>query len=167
VGESIFGVHVVVDIKRIQRADLKKGMVYRLSCHNILIGVYNGKDGFIGIREKFGHLFLDIEYLSRGCGGEPTGTDTATPKEELETVPDDTLLRVNTEGSWCAKCRKPTRWTGPPGPAPWECESGCEDTHGVVFQNDALFRIMKTFEEKYCTGGGMVVAPDSESGVLK
>lgn len=42
--------------------DCIKGHIYRLKSRNLSFGVFNGKDGFIGIREKFGDRFLDTEY---------------------------------------------------------------------------------------------------------
>ena len=39
-----------------------KGRVYKLWCRNLSIGVYDGKEGFIGIRTKFGSRYLDTEY---------------------------------------------------------------------------------------------------------
>lgn len=39
-----------------------KGRIYRIRARNFRLGVYDGAGGFIGIREKFGQLFLDTEY---------------------------------------------------------------------------------------------------------
>jgi hypothetical protein len=39
-----------------------KGKIYRLNSRNLEIGVYDGKEGFIGIREKFGRFYLFTEY---------------------------------------------------------------------------------------------------------
>jgi hypothetical protein len=39
-----------------------KRRVYKLRSRNLSYGVWNGKDGFIGIRTKFGDKFLDIEF---------------------------------------------------------------------------------------------------------
>jgi hypothetical protein len=49
---------------------LVKGRVYRLSCRNLAIGVFDGGDSFIGIRTKFGNRFLDAEHhWDRGMHG--------------------------------------------------------------------------------------------------
>jgi hypothetical protein len=42
--------------------DCVKGRVYRLHARNLHIGVFDGRDGFIGIRTKFDDRFLDTEY---------------------------------------------------------------------------------------------------------
>lgn len=39
-----------------------KGRVYKLRSRNLSYGIWNGKDGFVGIRTKFGDRFLDIEF---------------------------------------------------------------------------------------------------------
>lgn len=46
--------------------------VYKLHSNNLGLGVYIGKEGFIGIREKFDHLYLFIEY--HWDQGKPFGT---------------------------------------------------------------------------------------------
>lgn len=42
--------------------DCKKGFVYLIHARNFFIGLFDGKEGFIGIREKFGDKFLFKEY---------------------------------------------------------------------------------------------------------
>jgi hypothetical protein len=39
-----------------------KGRVYKLKCRNLSLGVWNGRDGFIGIRTKFHDRYLFTEY---------------------------------------------------------------------------------------------------------
>ena len=43
-------------------SDLKSRQVYHLQSRNLILGVYDGEGGFIGIRSKFGAEFLDIEF---------------------------------------------------------------------------------------------------------
>jgi hypothetical protein len=50
------------------------GRVYRLHSRNLAFGVFDGYDGFIGIRTKFGERFLDREYS--GERGSQFGTVT-------------------------------------------------------------------------------------------
>jgi hypothetical protein len=45
----------------IKLGQLQRGRVYRLQSRNLACGVWNGKDGFIGVRTKFGLRFLDME----------------------------------------------------------------------------------------------------------
>lgn len=66
--------------------DLIKGRVYKISCRNLAYGVWDGDDGFIGIREKFGSLFLFTEYHF------DTGAPHGTVAEAIDTgidVPED------------------------------------------------------------------------------
>jgi len=46
--------------------------LYRITCRNLTLGVYDGKEGFIGIRVKFGSKFLFTEY--HWDQGPPFGT---------------------------------------------------------------------------------------------
>jgi hypothetical protein len=55
--------------------ELTAGHLYRLRSRNLPYGVYDGKGGFTGIREKFGDLYLFTEYDH--STGEPYGTATA------------------------------------------------------------------------------------------
>jgi hypothetical protein len=76
--------------------DCIKGRVYKIRCRNLSYGVWNGRDGFIGIRLKFHDRYLFTEY--HYDTGAPFGTvwsaiDTGTdvPKhirlvENLETI---------------------------------------------------------------------------------
>lgn len=69
--------------------ECKPRRLYRLRSRNLSVGVFDGKDGFIGIRVKFGNRFLDTEY--HWDKGPPHGT--AKPLEDLGLdLPDPTLL---------------------------------------------------------------------------
>jgi len=49
-----------------------KGRVYKLSCRNLHYGVFDGEEGFIGIRTKWGEQFLFTEF--HWDQGAPHGT---------------------------------------------------------------------------------------------
>lgn len=69
-------------------AQCKKGFFYKLDSRNLSSGVFNGNPvcpGFIGLREKFGSIFLFTE--DHYDNGAPHGT--AKPLEEIEQLPDD------------------------------------------------------------------------------
>ena len=51
-----------------------KGRLYKIRARNFRLGVYDGNEGFIGLREKFGSVFLDTEY--HYDQGPPHGTVT-------------------------------------------------------------------------------------------
>ena len=66
----------------------KKGYLYKIHSRNLSLGVYNGEQGFIGIREKFGYFYLFIEF--HWDQGPPYGT--VKPIEELLALPADIPL---------------------------------------------------------------------------
>jgi hypothetical protein len=69
--------------------ECKNGYLYRISSRNLAFGVFREEvKGFIGIREKFGELFLFTEF--HWDTGPPFGT--VHPKEELEPVPEGLFL---------------------------------------------------------------------------
>ena len=85
----------------IKLGELQRGTVYRLQSRNLACGVWNGKDGFIGIRTKFGGRFLDMEIhwdLSKTFG-------TAQALEELGTIPESISLNISL-GTECGNCHK-------------------------------------------------------------
>ena len=53
-----------------------KGRVYKIRCRNLRFGVFDGEDGFIGIRTKFSDRYLFTEY--HWDQGAPFGTVMAT-----------------------------------------------------------------------------------------
>lgn len=72
-------------------AECKKGHLYGIRSRNLVAGVFNGKDGFIGIRIKFGQRSLETEH--HWDTGPPHGT--AKPLEDLgEVVPEDIPLET-------------------------------------------------------------------------
>jgi hypothetical protein len=87
----------------IKLEQLQRGRVYRLQSRNLECGVWNGKDGFIGIRTKFGLRFLDMEIhwdLSKTFG-------TAQALEELGTIPESISLKISLRTD-CGNCMD--RW---------------------------------------------------------
>ena len=68
--------------------DCKHGYCYLVNCRNLDFAVFNEKKkGFIGIRTKFGHRFLDTEY--HWDTGAPHGT--AKPLKLIEKCPVDPI----------------------------------------------------------------------------
>lgn len=68
---------------------LVKGRLYRLLSRNLPYGIYDGNGGFIGIREKFYHLFLDTEVNgSTAVAVEDLGWDVPEPIVVAEVLPD-------------------------------------------------------------------------------
>lgn len=62
-----------------------RGHAYRLHSRNLAAGVFDGKTGFLGIREKMGRRYIFCEY--HWDTGAPFGT--AQPLADLGTIPAD------------------------------------------------------------------------------
>lgn len=129
----------------IPKNELKERGIYELASRNLAVGVYDGEEGFVGIRSKFNSLFLDTEYLSRNLGGTKIGIDTVTPYKLVGFLSEQIPLSEGL-GSVCAECGKRAWWTGPPAPAPWACEGNCETTHSYQKSNAALFDVLAQIE---------------------
>ena len=89
----------------IKLEQLQRGRVYRLQSRDLESGVWNGKDGFIGIRTKFGRRFLDMEIhwgLSKTFG-------TAQALESLGTISESISLDISL-GTECGNCHKPVNY---------------------------------------------------------
>jgi hypothetical protein len=65
--------------------DCLLGHVYLIHSRNLGIGVYDGKGGFVGIREKFDREYLFTEY--HWDQGAPYGT--VKPDRDIEVLPPD------------------------------------------------------------------------------
>lgn len=86
----------------ISLSECKYGHLYRIWSRNLSLGVFDGKDGFIGIREKFDHYYLDREF--HWDTGPPYGT--TRPYEDLGRIP--TMLDIaESLGSHCGICLHP------------------------------------------------------------
>lgn len=89
----------------IKLEQLQRGRVYRLQSRNLECGAWNGKDGFVGIRTKFGGRFLDMEIhwdLSETFG-------TAQASEPLGDIPKSISLDISL-GTKCGNCHKPVNY---------------------------------------------------------
>ena len=63
--------------------------IYRIDSRNLSIGVFDAKkNGFIGIREKWGERYLFTEW--HWDTGEPFGT--VKPQEKIGVLPDEIEL---------------------------------------------------------------------------
>jgi hypothetical protein len=76
--------------------------VYRLRSRNLEFGVFNGANGFIGIRDKFNCRYLDTEYLA----DPPDFIGTARAIEQVGTL-SNTIALSESLGSQCSKCNLP------------------------------------------------------------
>lgn len=72
---------------------------YRVRSRNLAVGVWDG-NSFLGLREKFGSVFVFGEVhwdLSEHFG-------TAHALERIDRLPDDILLAERLPGSFCMRC---------------------------------------------------------------
>ena len=58
------------------------GVLYKIHSRNLQYGIFNGKDGFIGIRTKFGQKYLFTEF--HWDTGPPYGTVKPIEKTEFK-----------------------------------------------------------------------------------
>lgn len=84
-----------------------RGGVYQIGSRNLSVGVFDGIDGFVGIRSKFNHEYLFTEYHCDTDG--PFGT--VYPKTLLEICPLDDLRE--TIGTVDASTRRPIKFDKP------------------------------------------------------
>lgn len=67
----------------IKLGSCKKGFLYKVSSRNLDKAVFDGENGFIGIREKLGSKYLFKEYHK----DTDKNFGTVLPQEELKKVP--------------------------------------------------------------------------------
>jgi len=75
--------------------------IYKLDSRNLAIGVYDGDNGFIGIRTKFGDRYLFIEY-HWDYGGDYA---TVKPLEKIGELPEEIECNEH-DALYCDKCLK-------------------------------------------------------------
>src|SRR5262245_19503172 len=83
--------------------DCIKGRVYKIRCRNLLVGVFDGHEGFIGIREKFDYRYLFREFHWEH--GAPFGTVWGAVDTGID-VPEDMILS-DTVGTYCETTGRP------------------------------------------------------------
>jgi hypothetical protein len=131
-----------------QLDELETGAVYEVRSRNLIVGVYNGAQGFIGVREKFGSEYLFTEYLSRECGGTQIGVDTVHPVAKIGRVAGNALTEHY--GLICTNCGKGAwkdeNWSYPEGN---HCAGGCSSADQDIrwTMNQLLFDVLKAMEQ--------------------
>lgn len=117
--------------------DLVVGRVYKLNARNLRVGVYDGLE-FVGIREKFGSRFLDIE---RHWDAD-SSFGTAYPIEDLGSIPVG-MSPFPYVGYVCRKTQRPIERESDTGP--WiyvdtrEPIPAYPESRSSLVANDALF----------------------------
>lgn len=118
---------------------LQERGIYRIRSRNLTVGVYDGKGGFIGIREKFGSLYLFTEYAWEQ--GPPYGTVRIEGREGVGWCPPEIKL-TETLGTKCGECGEQvtfdmevTQWVG--------CRCSGRSTRAMSIPNQELYRILE------------------------
>lgn len=79
-------------------SELEPRGIYKLWARNLILGVWTGS-GWIGIREKFGGLFLDECEVP----GDDTTPGSARADEKIGVLPDEIEMR-STGSAVCENC---------------------------------------------------------------
>jgi hypothetical protein len=124
-------------------SECKQGVVYRLLSRNLVSGVFDGKTGFIGIREKFGVRFLSTEY--HWDTGPPYGT--ARPLGAIGEI-DPSIPLEECLGSVDSNTGRPVAFDRPieNGGRGWyflDTGEGSEEIGPVSVNNKALYELME------------------------
>ena len=142
--------------------ECKKRTIYKVNSRNLLYGVYDGNEGFLGIRQKFDYKFLFTEY--HYDQGAPHGT--VRPIEPVEVLPDWIDLK-HSLGTICRNCGllvKSIPITDKPVPVRWEhipfetyndetdetlpFKNGCEEASPLSLGNPYLFDFLDNLEKR-------------------
>jgi hypothetical protein len=135
--------------------DIWRSGVYEIKSRNLLVGAYDGEQGFVGIREKFGDEYLFTEYLTRELGGTKIPFDTVTPVRYLAML-DESIPIKPYLGSACDICGKRAWFVQDPQIQSgwthgwWECEGRCfveGETMSRAVHNQMLFDILRELEQ--------------------
>jgi hypothetical protein len=148
------------------RSECKNRVLYRIRSRNLSFGVFREETGgFIGLREKQGHIYAFEEY--HWDNGPPYGT--VTPLEELpEVLPDKILLTLEL-GSICSECRKTCEYVKFPDgerekiypdghkmmtQGEWKHleSTECQEVRPMSVGNRAIERWLRRMEKKYRAG---------------
>jgi hypothetical protein len=87
----------------IPKAECKDRKLYRIKSRNLLFGVYRAETGgFLGLREKFGSVYVFEEYH-----WENKAFATVRPQEELPVELPAEIPLAETLGTICTGCKKP------------------------------------------------------------
>lgn len=131
-------------------AECTPGRVYQIQSRNLTFGVYDGNEGFIGLRQKFGHRYLFTEY--HWDQGPPHGTVSGqkdlgidlpadiSPKESLGTVDEETRRAVFFD--------RPVSHGGR-GWVFCDTNEASEEIRPVEVPNHALFEFLERVEKEH------------------
>lgn len=114
----------------IKLEDCQRGKIYRIKARNFSIGVFDGQQGFIGVRNKFDYEFLATEYHYDAGDGT---WGTAKPFEIVGEVPSWIDLKEEL-GTICTNCGRPCKHI--PDRKEWEHIPWKQDTNPFDLPTD-------------------------------
>jgi hypothetical protein len=117
--------------------------IYQIHSRNLDIAVYDGREGFIGIREKFGSTYLFTEYAWEQ--GPPFGTVRVEGRVHVgDLLPHVPLTEYL--GLICITCRHRMADNWRSTVRDHDCGCVCEQTSTVIEQNKQLYDALIQFE---------------------
>lgn len=129
-----------------------RGHLYRVQSRNLVLTAFDGVDGFVGIREKFGSRYLFTEH--HWDTGPPHGT--ACPLEDLGPLPEGILPAENL-GMICQKTGRLLRWVpdqqDPHALGNWIYQDSDEpipayESRTVTVNNPTLFDLLDAMKQR-------------------
>ena len=122
--------------------------IYRIQSRNLRIGVFDGVDGFIGIREKLGSRYLATEY--HWDRGAPLGT--ARPLEKIGDL-DSSIELVERFGAIDTRTGRPVAFDRPvaAGGRGWvylDTDEPDQDIRPQSVPNTVLFAVLDAHEAR-------------------
>lgn len=125
--------------------------LYQITARNLAYGVWDAeRRGFVGIREKFGAHFLDMEFHVET--GPPFGTADVIRDLQRE-LPADLGIHMHGDPV-CQHCGALVRWLGrETGTGPWihvdpTFNGDCDTVHPRAVENTALFAWLTAQEQQ-------------------
>jgi len=128
-----------------------QGHIYILNSRNLHFGAFNGVDGFVGIRTKWGHRYLDTEY--HWDQGPPWGTAMSI-RDTGDVVPEGVEVSSSLEGTLDEMTNRLIYFDRELLPNVWRYQDTneiLENPRPIAIHNNALFEFLlgleSTFEE--------------------